>query len=181
MRRALAWIAGVALIAAAALVVQLEPSEDAQQAPFAQQAQLGERVEGRTHAVTFTRVVAATRVHDQRGWSDDGTWIVVDARIEATRSESTSLLQHTELQVGDLRFRASDRPTSMRDTVHTVGVPREGSFAFELGELPLEGEATIVLGRSVDARLDSTAELRIDLAALEVEADAEIRSAEWVQ
>lgn len=180
MRRVLAWIAGVALIAAAATVLQLQPSEEQQQAPFAVPAQLGERAEGRTHAVTFTRVVAATRVHDQRGWSADGMWIVVDLEAEATRSEVIGLLSTMELQVGDLTFRASDRPDSMRDTVHAVGSPREGSIAFELGELPLEGEATVLLARADDSRLDSMLSLRIDLAELEVLADAEIRSPEWV-
>lgn len=181
MRRVLAWLAGIALIAAAAVVLQVQPSEEQQAAPFVVHAQLGERIEGRTHAITFTRAVAATHVHDDVGWSADGTWVVVDLDVEATRSEATGMLAHIELQVGDLRFRASDRPSSLRDTVHAVGIPREGSIAFELGDLPLEGEATVSLARSIETRLDSMTALTLDLGALEVLGDAEIRSPEWVQ
>lgn len=180
MRRVLTWVAGIALIAAAALVLQVQPSEEQQQAPFTVTAQLGERVEGRTHAVTFTRAVAATAVHDDGGWAATGTWIVIDVEVEATRSESIGMLGLIELEVGDRLFRASERPPSLRDTVHAVGIPREGSIAFEVGELPLEGEATVRLARSLETRLDSMLTLPLDLGALEVLDDAEIRPPEWV-
>lgn len=181
MRRAAGWIAGIALVAAAAAVGGLELDESQTQAPFEVRAAVGERAEGRDIAVTVADVRAADHVSDGRGWEADGTWVVVDLEVEAVRSERGALLGLAMLDLGDRRIEASERPESLLDTSLAVGLPRSGSLAFELPPGARTGTATLRIGRSAEVRLDSLIALEMDLDALEAVAETELLPTGWAR
>ncbi|MCH1881671.1 DUF4352 domain-containing protein [Agrococcus sp. ARC_14] len=180
MRRVLAWVLGIALMAVAGVVGAVSLDDTQTQAPFAVEATIGERAAGRDIAVTVTDVRVADEVVDDRGWRASGTWLVVDLEAEAVRSERASLLSLAELDLGDRRISASERPESLLDVGLAVGVPQRGALAFELPEGALAGPATLRLGRSSDPRVDSLVELRIDLTSLEHVDELELQESGWV-
>ncbi|GEK80471.1 hypothetical protein [Agrococcus baldri] len=181
MKRALAWLAGLAMVAAAAAVGHLTLTEGQQQSPFVVQAALGDPAVGRTFAVTVEQVRAADAVADAGGWHAAGNWVVVDLEAQARESETASILTLIELRVGEVVYGASERPVSLVDTPLSVGLPQSGSIAFELPESLTSGAATLRLGRTAEDRLDSVAELQIDLAALERRPSIELRETAWAQ
>lgn len=179
MRRALAWVAGLAMVALAAGVGHLTLSDGQQQAPFVVHAAIGERAEGRAFAVTLRQVRVADRVTADGGWSAEGNWLVVDLDAEALRTETASILSLAELDLGERTISASERPDSLESTPLDVGLAHSGSLAFELPADARAGTSTLRLGRSADDRLDSVVELELDLGALERVADLELEETRW--
>lgn len=179
MRRALAWIAGLALVALAALVGEVALSDAEQQAPFVVAAEVGERAEARSFAVIVRQVRATEHVADAEGWEAEGSWLVVDLDAELLRTETAGILSHAQLQVGDRSISASERPSSLAATPLDLGLPQSGSLAFELPADVTSGAATLRLARSGELRLDSVVELAIDLGAVERVPSIELEETRW--
>ncbi len=178
MKRALSWVAGIAMVALAAVVGQLALTDAQQQAPFVVDAALGERAEGRTLAVTVREVQLAERVSDADGWQASGDWLVVDLDAEVLQTETASILSLVELDLGDRTVSASERPASLESTPLDLGLPRAGSLAFEL-PADATGTVTLRIGRAADERLDSVVELPVDLGALERAPHVELEESRW--
>lgn len=179
MKRVLAWIAGALMVALAAVVGELALTDAQQQASFVVPAVVGERVEGRTIAVTIRQVRAADELRDARGWQASGSWVVVDLDAEALQNESGSILSLADLDLGDRTVSASERPESLATIPLALGLSRSGSLAFELPAGATGGTATLRLGRSEEDRLDSVVELPIDLGALERLPQLELEETRW--
>ncbi len=176
MRPWAVWGTGLVLLTAAWGVTQLTPSEEVAEAPFTQTVAIGETAVGRELSVTVDEVVAADRVEDPRGWAADGTWVVVDLSAAARGTEVTAALRTAELVIDGVAFRASERPTSMLGTTLQVDVPTRGSVAFELPPGRRAGPAVLRFAANlVDLRVDSVAEVPIDLTALEVVSTRELQ------
>lgn len=178
MKRVLAWIAGLAMVALAAAVGSLTLQDSQTQAPFVLDATLGERAEGRQFAATITEVQRAERISDDSGWQAEGDWLVVDLEAEAIGTEVGALLNLAEVHVGERIISASERPASLDGQVIYVRVPQSGSLAFELPE-DAAGIVTLRLGRNLEPRLDSVIELPIDLDALEVLPERALQPTGW--
>lgn len=179
MRRVVAWIAGLAMVALAAGVGRVALTDDQQQAPFVVDAALGERAEARTFAVTLREVRLADEVRDASGWQARGSWLVVDLDAEALETERASILSLAELDLGDRAVSASERPDSLASTPLDVGLARAGSLAFELPADATAGAATLRLARSLDDRLDSVVELPLALGELERDRSIELEETRW--
>lgn len=181
MKRALGWLAGLAMVAAAAAIGQATLNDGQEQGPFPVAATIGESAVGRTFAVTVDAVRMADAVTGPRGWHASGNWLVVDLEAEARETETASILELMDLRAGGVTYSASERPDSLVDTPLSVGMARAGSIAFELPETVTAGEAVLRFGRTAEDRLDSIVELRLDLAALERVPTAELRETGWAQ
>ncbi|MFS0868293.1 hypothetical protein AB3M83_13275 [Microbacterium sp. 179-B 1A2 NHS] len=180
MNRRLAWGVGVGLLLAAWGVVQVTPTDDDANGPFVVSAEIGESAVARTFEVTVTDVHLASRVADARGWSAEGTWLVVDLQAEAVRTEKSTNLGNAVLVVDGVTYRASERPASFVDTSLETGIPQRGSLAFELPTAARERSAALQLsGSEAETRLDSLVELRIDLADLEPQDEVEMEPTGW--
>lgn len=179
MKRALSWLAGLALIALAAAVGHVALSDDEQQAPFVVPAALGERADARTFAVTVRDVRLADEVRDAEGWSASGNWLVVHLDAEVLDRETASILSLTEVDLGDRAIAASERPASLQSFPLDVGLERAGSLAFELPADATAGTATLRIARSLDDRLDSVVELPVELDALERATTLELEETRW--
>lgn len=178
MRRWATWAVGAGLVAAAWGVALVTPAEDAEEAPFPVVVGLGDRGVGRNIAVTVTDVRRAESVRAGE-WSSDGNWVVVDLDAEAVTSEFGTLFTLATLEVDGRTFRASERPASLLRGGLSVGIPLSGSVAFELPDELDDGDALLTFGLDTDPRLDSLLLLEIDLGAIDVDRDAELRTTDW--
>jgi hypothetical protein len=180
MKPAVVWTIGVVLVAAAWGVQQLAPASDASVAPFAVSATVGEPAVGRAFEITVTDVRLGDRAV-ARGWSADGTWLVVDLEAEARLQETGSSLAHAELVVDGITYRASERPDSLLQAVLATGIPRAGSLAFELPDAAALGRGVLILGLDDDTRLDSVVEVAIDLGSVPREGEVELLRDGWAE
>ncbi|MGP3533913.1 hypothetical protein ACTU3I_03885 [Microbacterium sp. RD1] len=179
MKPWIAWMTGVALVAAAWLVALLTPGEDAALAPFAVTASLDEQVVSRTLTATVSNPRIAERVA-AGGWSADGTWLVVDAELEATREEDRSRVGAATLQIGERFFEASERPQSIYGEGLAVGIPQSGSLAFELPSDAMDEPAAVLrLATNSDTRLDELIEMPLDLGDLPRVGETELADTDW--
>lgn len=181
MTRTTAWLVTAALLVAAWFVALVTPESDAAERPFTIEAALGEQATGRNISATVTDVRLARAAADANGWRAEGLWLVVDLDVAAVIEARRALFGGVTLTVGDLTFRASERPESLLRTPLTTGVPLGGSIAFELPASVLDEPAELRLSINEDARSDSQIVLPIDLAALPVEDDAALEPTEWAQ
>ncbi|WP_405375173.1 MULTISPECIES: hypothetical protein [unclassified Microbacterium] len=181
MKPWLVWVVGITLVVAAWGVGRLTPSDDAVQAPFVVTGSLDEEIVGREFTLTVTEVRRGATAVDQAGWYGDGNWVVVDIEAESRTTEQGTTLGHVVLLVDGATYRASERPTSISRGGLAVGLPRQGSVAFEL---PADaGTGTAVLQVAIDeteTRLDSLVEVPFDLGALEPADEVELQATEWV-
>lgn len=177
--RALAWVAGAGCLVAAWFVASVTPTDADAAAPFVVTAAVGEPAVGRTLSVTVLDARLADAVTGPRGWSAEGSWLVVDLAAEAVDSEVSNLLGDARLVVGDREFRASERPDSMLRTPLAVGIPRAGSIAFELPADALTGLAVLRISGDEDTRLDSLIELELTLDELEHTDATTLRPTGW--
>lgn len=178
MRPWLVWTIGIALIAAAWAVVQVTPEDAAAEAPFAVRAAVGEEATGRALSVTVTDVRLGDRAV-AGGWRAEGTWVVVDLRAQALREEQGSLLGHAALVIDGTTYRASERPASMFRSPLAVGIPREGSIAFELPADLADRSGTLQLALDAETRLDSLIEVPLDLGALDPQDEVDLLTDGW--
>jgi hypothetical protein len=146
-------------------------------------ATLGEQSTTRNLAVTVTDVRLAKRVTDAKGWSAEGSWLVVDLEAASVVTQELSTLTFAQLVIGDRTFSATDRGTTFLAQRLITGVPRSGSLAFELPEDALTGSATLRLGVPSGAPgevlLDGVIELPVLLDDLPVDAEVLLDENGW--
>lgn len=181
----LIWVATAALLVGAWVVSKATLPDDAPNAPFPTVATIGEETTTRNLVVTVTDVHLADRVTDAKGWSADGTWLVVDLEAATGMTQDQSASRLAELTIGDRTFSATDRGTTFVEQRLVTGVPRSGSLAFELPDDVTGDRATLRLGMPGsgvgEVRRDTVIDLPIDLAALPVEAEVLLDENGWAR
>ena len=179
MKRAIPWLITAALLVGAWLIAFVAPGDDASVTPFVIPAVIGQESVGREFTLTVQDVQLAEHVSGAKGWSADGTWLVVDLDAEANHEQYGMLLAGATLTIGDQSFRASERMASFLRGALVTGVSRSGTLAFELPEFALSGTGILQLSTNDDTRADSVVELEIDLDELTPVAEAEILATDW--
>jgi len=167
--RPVAVVGSLVAVALAFVVARTEPDESLTFAPFAAHAEVGEvsHAEGLTAAVDDARLVD-TLTLDRWVGETTGMWLVVDARMEPTRSPS---LAHAALRVGDRRWTASPRPGvgALAGSIDP-GLPLAGAVVFELPvellDEPAARHAVVQLSIDGDTRLRPVLEVVLDLTSL---------------
>ncbi|MFB8188312.1 hypothetical protein ACFC14_03240 [Microbacterium sp. NPDC055988] len=184
-KHVLIWLATVALLVCAWGVSKATLPDDAPNAPFPTVAKIGEEASTRNLVATVTDVRLADRVTDAKGWSADGTWLVVDLEAATGVTQDLSSSRLAELTIGDRTFSATDRGTTFAAERLVTGVPRSGSLAFELPDDVTGDRATLRLGVPGsgvgEVVRDAVIDLPIDLAALPVEAEVLLDENGWAQ
>lgn len=177
MRRALAVPAGIGLTLLAFGVAFSTPSDSQIEEPFAITGEVGDDLVSHHHVVTVHDVSLARTV-GLEGWTGttSGIWLVVDATV-ASRVERDTV--DANLYLGEVRYPATNRTSDTVDGgVADAGFPRTGAILIELPadvvEHPGARAAVLRLGPSLDVRLDSVIELRLDLTELEVHERVEL-------
>ena len=173
-----AWAIGGGLIVLAWFAAAVTPGEEESQAPFPVAAAIGEPATGRNLTATVTDVRRTAQVVAADGWKAEGNWLVVDLQAGSVISEG-GVIKHAILEIGGVRFSASDRPESLLDTAMTAGLPQTGSLAFELPQDLTTGAGTLELALALDVRLDSVIVLSFDLADVPVVDEAEVIETGW--
>lgn len=171
MRRALAVVAGLGLLAAAYAVTATTPGQPVLEAPFATPAVIGEEAVSRHLVVTVHEVVLADEIEIAL-WegTTSGVWLAGELTV-ATTTEPRSV--DLDVFIDGVRYPYSARiddetvPGNLADT----GLPMTGPFAVELPadvlEHPGARSAVIRIAPGGDSRLDSVVELTLDLTALD--------------
>lgn len=142
----LVWLLTIALLVVAWGVSKATLPDDSTIAPFPVTATIGDQSVTRNLAATVTDVRLADRVTDAKGWSAEGSWLVVDLEAASVVTQELSTLSLAQLVIGDRTFSATDRGTTFLAQRLITGVPRSGSLAFELPDDALTGRATLRLG-----------------------------------
>lgn len=184
-KHVLIWVATAALIACAWMVSKITLPDDAPDAPFPVIARIGEPASTRSLVATVTDVRLAERVTDAKGWSAEGTWLVVDLEAESVLTQELSTLAVTELVIGDRTFTATERGTTFRQQRLVTGVPRSGSLAFELPDDVGDDRATLRLAApgagGTEVLRDGVIELPVDLGELSVEDEVLLAENGWAR
>lgn len=184
-KHVLVWLLTATLLAGAWGLSKVTLPDDAAIAPFPHAAQLGEETATRNLVVTVTDVRRADRVSDARGWSAEGTWLVVDLEAASAVTQDLSTLALAELTIGERTFSATDRGSTFYRQSLVTGVPRSGSLAFELPADVTGDLATLRLGlpggRIGEVLLDDVIDLRIDLGALTPEPEVLLTENGWAR
>ncbi len=158
-RRLLIATGVVVTIAAAAVVWQNLPTPTDVLGPFDVHQNAGQPATGRAVSATVTRVCVTAEVDSVQ---PAGTWVVVDAALEGTRSTE---LPHSELIVGPNTYRPTDR--FFTDTLMgeiSPAITKRGSWVFDVApELVAPGASDPMTLRVWvgDGRLDSRLAIRI--------------------
>jgi hypothetical protein len=173
-----AWAIGLTCIVAAWFVALVTPGEQQTQAPFEVPATIGETAVGRNLVVTFTDLRRAPEVA-AKGWTAEGNWLVADLEAQSVLTEDTTRLFKVQLEIDGRRFSASERPASLKDQPLAVGIPREGSLAFELPDGLDTGNARIEIALNADPSLDSMVVLSFDLDEVPTVDRTELLPTEW--
>lgn len=149
MRKALPWIIGAALAAAAVAITAVTPSSDALYAPFpirgsfAEGAAPEEPATGRTLTAAIVDASFAERV-EAGDWHAEGNWLIVTVAASAPRNEDESIIELASLHVGDEVFHASERPRdSLLGERLRIGIDTVGMLAFELPDDVRGGDAEL--------------------------------------
>lgn len=182
MTRPLAILTALALVALAFVVARTEPQEEFGFAPFAVRVPLGEVGEGRglQAVVDDARLADVVRLDRWTG-TTTGVWLVVETRMATTENPS---LAYATLQLGERRWSASSRPGvgGMHSTNLEPGLPRSGSFVFELPSEALDEaaatRAVVRLADRGDTRLVTVIEVELDLTTLRHESEIDIARTE---
>ncbi|PRA80296.1 hypothetical protein [Microbacterium sp. MYb66] len=184
-KHVLVWLATAALLACAWGVSKATLPDEAPNAPFSTVAQIGEEAATRNLIATVTDVHLANRITDAKGWSADGTWLVVDLEAASGVTQDLSTLSLAELTIGERTFSATDRGTTFAAQRLVTGVPRAGSLAFELPDDVTGDRATLRLGVPgaglSEVRRDAVIDLPIDLDALPVETEVLLNENGWAR
>lgn len=146
MRRTLALGAVVlAAMATGRAVTDLIPINDVAAAPFFHDAGVGIPVSLSMATVEVTRVRVGPLVSGTSATKAGGRWLVVDARLTATRQPTT--LFATVIDGAGRHHLASDRAEDcVTNGALPTGVPWRGSFCFDVDKAALDG-ATVLLHR----------------------------------
>jgi hypothetical protein len=179
-RRALPWALTAALLAGAWVVNAVALPDSAPGAPFVTATTVGGTATAGNLTAKVTDVRAARSITDPRGWTAEGSWLVVELDAEAVDSQYGSLLGVAELTIDDRTFRATERGQTMFRTGALVpGVMRHGAVAFELPADALKGTAVLRLANASTVADNGVIELLIDLAAIPVENAVNLPETGW--
>ena len=184
MRRALAGLAAVLLVAVAVVAHLTTPTREELVAPIATAASEGEWGEGRAFAARLDEVTLTAEPTDG-DWvgTTDGVWVV--ATLTAVAKLDPGPVTGS-LFLGEDRYDASGRAGSSSLDAATLspGLPEVGDLLFEVpaDALAAHGaEARLWLGRGIVPRLDSVVEIDLDLGGLEPEPAYELTRVERVE
>lgn len=178
----LPWALTAVLLAGAWGLNAITLDDDAAFSDLVTPGTIGEPVTADNLEIVVTDVHAARSVTDARGWSAEGTWVVVDLDVAAVETQDGASIRLAELVIGGRTFTASERPTSALQAIPVVtGVPRSGSLAFELPPDALTGSATLRLGQTTFNALRPVAEMTIDLDGLAVEQQVQLDENGWAR
>lgn len=185
-KHVLVWLLTVALLVVAWGVSKVTLPDDSTIANFPVAATLGEQAATRNLAATVTDVRFAHRVTDTKGWSAEGSWLVVDLEAASVVTQELSTLTFAQLVIGDRTFSTTDRGTTFLAQRLITGVPRSGSLAFELPDDALTGSATLRLGvpsgaPGAEVLLDGVIELPVLLDDLPVDAEVLLDENGWAR
>ncbi|MDJ1113141.1 hypothetical protein [Microbacterium dauci] len=181
MKPRLVWSIGVGLLAVAWIVVAITPVEADAERPFAVAASVDEPATARTFTVTLSNMRLGAAATDPRGWTAEGTWLLVDIEAEARREEARVALRSAWLELDGIRYRASERPQSFLGTALAVGLPKSGTLAFELPGDIADAKGVIELATVTETRLDAIVTLPVDFGALERQQTVELAPTEWAR
>jgi len=177
----LPWAMTAVLLAGAWVLNTVALPDGASEASFATRTAIGEPAATRNLELTVTGVRAARTLTDARGWSADGTWLVVDMDAAALQSQYAASLGFAELTIGDRIFGATERGETFFRQRLVTGVPRSGSLAFELPDEALKGTATLRLSIPSDVRYDGVIEIPIALEDVPVEESIVLSETGWTR
>lgn len=158
-RHVLTTIAVILSVAAAAVVWQHLPTPTDVLGPFDVHGNAGTPTTGRAVSATVTSVRVTPEVDSVK---PAGTWVVVDAAIEGTRSTE---LPHSELIVGPNTYKPTDmffNDTLMAEI--SPGITQRGSWVFDVAPALVAPGASDPMTLHVwvgDGRLDSRLAIRI--------------------
>lgn len=174
MRQPVVWLASLGVLVLAGLVVAIEPPEQAEQAPFFVESDVGQQATGRNIEATIENVQLASVIEldEFEGWrgTTEGVWVVATLTAE-TRIEPRSLTGF--LLIDDLEFRGSPRlDLDGLDSWQLLpGIPTSGAVVFEIPRDLAETTTSARLAFSLnpDWRLDSLISTTVDLSKLPIE------------
>lgn len=184
MKTLLTWLTTLVMLAASWFLLSYAPDNEDAEAPFVVNAALGELANGRNIAVTVEKATRANRatgtsaISSSYLWSAEGHWIIIDLAAETRESSLTGAIRLAQLDIDGRSYRTSERVSGLFGTPLANGLPRKGSLAFEL-PADASGSATLTVGLSQDARLDSVIEYTFDLDDLPRMNEAEVKVASW--
>ena len=170
MRRALAGLGALLLLAVAVAAHLTTPTRSEVVAPLVTTAEEGEWGEGRAFAARLDEVGLTAEPTDG-DWvgTTDGVWVVATVTAEAKLDPGAVT---GSLWLGEDRYDASGRPDSSALNAATLspGLPEAGDLLFEVPTDVLAehgGDARLWLGRGTVPRLDSVVEVELDLSGLD--------------
>ncbi|MDT0158169.1 hypothetical protein Q9R19_11085 [Microbacterium sp. ARD32] len=181
MKRVMPWLLTLVLLAGAWLLNSIALPEGSSEESFFTRATVGEAATARNLELTVTDVRAARGIADPRGWSAQGTWLVVELDAQALTTQYAASLGFAELTIADRVFRATERGETFFRGRLVPGVPRSGAIAFELPGDALQGTATLRLGVPSDARYDGLVELAFDAEDIPVEDAITLPTTDWTR
>jgi hypothetical protein len=160
-------VAGLVL-AGAAVVKQTTPDEVRQQAAFVVRGDLSAPVVARdlvvtVHDVTVADVVTATAFGRISEHTSNGAWVLVDASV-STQLEP-GYAQTAQLVIDGRTYRSTNRfAATLTEVELQPGLAMRGHFAFEIPADVTDQVVTLEVARAFDTRLDSIANLTLNLA-----------------
>lgn len=177
MRR---WIIGATLVAGAALLSTITPSDDEIVGPFLVHGAPGEQKSARTLTAQVLSATFAEQVVSSKGFEADGNWLVLKLAASAPRTEDEAQIALAALHVDGLVFHASEQIRgSLRGEQLHVGTDTVGYLAFELADGVRAGAAELRLTpEDRTPRLDDVLVLPLSLDGLPREASVEIAEPE---
>lgn len=175
------WSLTVALLAGAWVLNTVALPNGSSEASFVTRTTVGESGTTRNLELTVRDVRVTRTVTDPKGWSAEGTWLVVEVDAASRDSQYAASLGFAELTVGERTFRATERGETFYRARLVTGVPRSGSIAFELPADALKGEGTLRLGIPADARYDGLIEVPVALGDIPVEDEIVLPETGWTE
>ena len=181
MKRGLAIVAGLGLLAAAYAVSATTPTSQVVEAPFGSRGSVGDTVSSSNLIATVHEASLAHEVELGlwRG-TTSGVWFVAEATVEAT-VEST--LMEIEIFIDGVRYAATGRGEGDTVDENSVAVrfPTTGPLLIELPadvlDFPGAHSAVLRISSFGDDRLEGVVEIVIDLTTLDVDDHVELEPA----
>ncbi|MEO5534389.1 MAG: hypothetical protein ABIR17_04580 [Pseudolysinimonas sp.] len=181
MKRGLAIVAGLGLLAATYAVAATTPTSQLVEAPFGSRGSLGDTVSSQ-HLIATVHEASLAHEVELGSWrgTTAGVWFVADATVEATLE---SKLIEVDLFIDGVQYGGTKRGDGGTVDEHTVAVrfPATGPLLIELPadvvNFPGARSAVLRISPFGDDRLDSVVEIVIDLTTLEVADRVELEPA----
>lgn len=182
MKRALPWLAGIALVAVAGALTLAIPSDDSLTDPLLVRGSGDDELASRTLRVAIQESSFAEEIAVPASeWSAEGNWLLVTLEASAPQSETGAAINLATLTVDGRVFQASERPSdSLLHTRLHVGTALVGTLAFELPTGLRGGTAELRLSSTTPTPLlDDVIVITVDLDDLPVAQDVDLVTPEW--